>query len=96
MSKQEICESDVNSFLRMSPNENLVAFRVSNSYQIICIDEKRTPIYVNYNGDQLNFESDFFFLNDELIAIPLAKMPFYAIIRVKDGSCLCHINLASN
>jgi len=49
--------------------------------------------YVNFPSDKLNFAMDFFFLSNELIVIPLENLPFHAIVRVKDGSCLCQINL---
>ena len=87
----KICESDENSRIRMSPNLKLVMYIISKKYQIKNISEESIT-YLNYQEDELNFEVEFFFINDDLIAIPLAGKQFYAIIRVKDGSCLCKIS----
>ena len=59
-------------------------------------NEQMNTTYVNLPNDVLNFVDDFFFLSNELIVIPLKNKPFYAIVRVKDGTCLCQINLEDN
>jgi len=49
-------------------------------------------MFVKILSDKLDFSRnrDFFFLSDQLLAVPLSEAAFsYAIIRTKDGTILC-------
>ena len=63
-------------------------------YRIRTIANPDEISFVKLLPDKLAFthDRDFFFLNDDLLAVPLIEAECYAIVRTQDGSILCQIN----
>ena len=78
--------------IRLSPSLTKSCTRIKDKhYQIRDIANPDELSFVKLQPDTLAFkhERDFFFLNDDLLAVPLIKAECYAIVRTQDGSILC-------
>ena len=51
--------------------------------------KEEEEITVHIKQEDLNLKDDYFFLTNDLLAVPLKQEFCYAIIRTKDGSSLC-------
>lgn len=66
-------ETNSSHLIRMSPNLTKAIIRSSPNYMIINLEEPDAPVYVSLKVENLSFTFDYFFLTEELIAIPLLK-----------------------
>lgn len=73
--------------LRISPSLRKAAVRFDKHLQVIDLKSKKQLFVTTCNA---KLSGDFFFLNDDLLAIPLAKPAnHFQIFRTSDGSSLC-------
>ena len=81
--------------IRLSPSMTLSSTRIKDKhYKIRNIANPDEINFVKLLPDKLDFSPgrDFFFLNDDLVAVPLIDVECYAIVRTEDGSILCQFN----
>ena len=77
-------------YLKISPSYTKCAIRIKDQFYRITHKEKLEEVnFVKLSAPKLDFQRDFFFLTDYLLAVPIKEENFYAIVRSKDGTVLC-------